>query len=143
LESQKIEFKTAVDTWFYWLVAVVTFVVAALVFPLAHDKTPQGIGLLALSVVLAAGVPLWVMRTTCYIITSEHLLVQLGAFQWTIPLDEIVSVRRIRRFLPGPAFSSDNLEIRYSHAKSIIVSPRERDRFMAALGVGTRLRGWG
>lgn len=143
MESQQMEFKTAVDTWYYALVMIVALVVAALVFPLAHDRSPQGIGLLVVSVALAAGLPLWVMRTTRYIVTNDQLRIRLGLFSWTIPLDEITSVRRIRKLLPGPAFSADNLEIRYGDAGSIIVSPCERDRFMTALGVGTRLRGWG
>ena len=143
MESQQMEFKTAVDGWYYVLVTVVALVVAALVLPVAHDRSPQGISLLVVSVVLAAGLPLWIMRTTRYVVTQDHLRIRLGLFSWIIPLNEITSVRRLRKLLPGPAFSSDTLEIRYGRASSIVVSPCERDRFMAALGVGTRLRGWG
>ena len=85
--------------------------------------------------ILAAtvGYVLWTFLSTHYELDDRELVVRSGLFRWRVPLDSIESVRPSRNPLSSPALSLDRLEVRYGAGKWLLISPRERDRFLADL----------
>jgi hypothetical protein len=127
-------FKSAVDWWFYAAIAVAGAVAVAAVLPvMATERAGQvafGVGTL----LFAVGLPLWLLFSTEYRVVGPALLVRSGPFHWTIPLAEISSVRESNSALSSPALSLKRLEVKYGGGKSILLSPADRDGFLAAIG---------
>ena len=84
---------------------------------------------------LAAGValPLWILFGTRYIVSAETLKVKSGPFSWDIPIASITSVRNTKNPLSSPALSMDRIQIQYQQGKSLMVSPRDKSEFLAAI----------
>lgn len=73
-----------------------------------------------------------VLRSTYYVIDGHTLVIRSSFITWRVPIGEITSVTPTRSALSSPALSLDRLRIRYGR-KQILVSPEERDRFVAML----------
>lgn len=85
--------------------------------------------LLLVSVVL----PLWLLRSTSYVLGETTLDVQSGPFKWRVPLNEIQQVSSTRNPLSSPALSLDRIRIDYGPGKAIMISPVDKSRFLAEL----------
>lgn len=81
---------------------------------------------------LTAGVA-WLFRSTRYLVDDERLLVRSGPFAWRIPFDAIQAVLPSTSPRSAPALSIDRLEIRGKGNRSLLISPRDREGFLAAL----------
>lgn len=129
-------FKSAVDWWYYALLALL---LAALLVSVAPALLEGEVSLLraALLAVAMLGVPLWLLFATAYRVADDTLSVQSGPFSWRIPLAEIESVSPSRSLLSSPALSLQRLEIRYSGGKRLLLSPEDRRGFLDAIGQGT------
>lgn len=128
-------FKSAVDSWFYIVVAItVALVVVSLA--LARAETAGGMGLapIGLVFVLSLGLPLWLLMATDYRIEAGMLKIRSGPFRWVVPIANIHSVTASRSALSSPALSLNRLEVTYGEGKRILVSPKDRDGFLGALG---------
>lgn len=91
-----------------------------------------GIALLLASLVLAASV----LTNTRYAVQGDILRIQSGPFRWTVGIKDIVRVTETDDPSSAPALSLDRLSIQYQQGGSIreiLVSPRERAAFVAAL----------
>lgn len=75
----------------------------------------------------------WIMLSTRYTVQGEALQIQAGPFHWRIPVSSIGQVRCSRNPLSAPALSLDRLEVSYGERKKILISPDNRDRFLAAI----------
>jgi hypothetical protein len=82
---------------------------------------------------LTAVLPLWLVRSTYYVLDQTELRIHSGPFRWRVRLKDIRSVTRTRNPLSGPALSLDRLRIDYDRGKSIMISPADRDGFSAEL----------
>lgn len=71
--------------------------------------------------------------TTHYTITPDTLLVRSGPFAWLIPLREITRIEPTRNPASGPAFSLDRLSIYYGLGNRLMVSPTDKENFLATL----------
>lgn len=127
-------FRSAVDWWFYAVVAVAGTVAVVAVLPVVASGTPGQVALGLGTLLIAVGLPLWLLFSTEYRVESKTLLVRSGPFRWTIPLADISSVRESNSALSSPALSLKRLEVTYGRGKSILLSPADRDGFLAALG---------
>ena len=87
----------------------------------------------ALVVVLVAVLVVWIMFSTYYEIAGDLLIAHSGPFSWRIPLKEISRVRESRSARSGPALSMDRLEITWGGGKILLISPKDKTRFLAAL----------
>ena len=76
----------------------------------------------------------WTLLGTYYVIDATSLVVRSGPFHWTVALREIRSVQPTRDIRSGPALSFDRLRIEYGAGRVLLVSPREKDAFLADLG---------
>lgn len=128
-------FRSAIDPWFYWLIALSSIVVLIAVFPLLLSghllKTLSAV----LLILVSLGLPVWLLLTTIYTVESELLQIRSGPFRWAIALDRIEQVHSSRSKRSGPALSLDRLEIHYHPNKRVLVSPQRKQEFLQAIGV--------
>ena len=84
-------------------------------------------------VVLTLGLPLWLLLDTRYTVTADELQICSGPFRWCIALSEVREVSPSRSWLSSPALSLDRIRVQYGVARSVLVSPREKQRFVDCL----------
>lgn len=128
-------FRSAVDTWFYLVIAASGLALAAASVTAWTAGSTFALAIVGVSSLAAVGFPVWMLRTTTYTVAAEHLEVRCGPFRWLIRREEIRSIQATRSPLSSPALSLNRLEIRYGVGRSILVSPEDRDGFLQALGV--------
>jgi hypothetical protein len=132
MEANQV-FVSAVGTFYYVSFGMLYAVLIAsgyLVFRKFGALAALVVTLLALPALV---LPPWMLLTTDYTVTDTQLLIRSAHVARAIPLAEIVSVIPTRSNRSSPALSLDRLEIRYGTDGSILVSPRDRDGFLAAL----------
>ena len=126
-------FKSKIDIWL-GLVIIIS-VLFCLAVTIGMAVIMDAAGMLFSLMVMALGVllPLWILFGTRYVITQDSLEVKSGPFAWHIPISSITSVRKTRNPLSSPALSMDRLQIHYQSGKSLMVSPKDRQGFLAAI----------
>ena len=88
---------------------------------------------LAPLLLLSVGLPVWLIVATNYTLSVAALDVRCGPFVWRVPLREIRSITPTRNPLSSPALSLDRLRIAFGQSKSIMISPRDKERFLKEL----------
>jgi hypothetical protein len=91
-----------------------------------------GIEVLVLALIVAT------VRSTRYEVTGREVIVRSPPFRWRIEIERIESIRPSRSAASSPALSLDRLEIRYDGDRRILVSPRDREGFLAAVVARSR-----
>jgi hypothetical protein len=127
-------FRSAVDWWLYAVIIASAVVVLAAVFPLLNAGHTGQTVVAVMTALIAVGLPVWLLTSTYYRVQGGSLEVRSGPFRWTIPLKDITEVRRTGSILSSPALSLNRLEIKYGRAKTILLSPRDRQGFLQAIG---------
>ena len=129
-------FKSKVDAWLVVVLVAamaVQLIVTVHVLYAGQDAVAGAVAVVALLLVyLLIGLTL---KRTWYEVDDRQLRIVCGIFRWTIPLADIDGVESTRSPLSSPALSLDRLRIRYRGKRSILVSPADRGRFVAALGL--------
>jgi hypothetical protein len=110
--------------------AVVVLTVAGVTLPDPVHGTALALHAVAL---IGLAVCVWTLLGTYYVIDATSLVIRSGPFHWIIPLREIRSVEPTRDVRSGPALSFDRLRIEYSGGRVILISPREKQEFLADL----------
>ena len=131
--SQTMRFNSAVDWWFYaaLLLSAVICVAATVPATLAGELPIWlAIGINA----LGAGLPLWFLLATYYVVENGRLLIRCGPFRWQLAVADITKVERTRSPLSSPALSLKRLRITYGHHQQVMVSPKDDEGFLSALG---------
>jgi len=129
-----MKFRSAVDSWFYLLALLLPgaiFIFALLSVGALNLASIAVIGGLA---VFVFGLPVWLLLSTYYLVEAGTLKVRSGPFSWSIPLNEINSIRPSRSILSSPALSLHRLEIQYGRGQTILVSPKDIKGFQNAIG---------
>lgn len=131
-------YKSKTDTWLIAVLAGAMVVslfggVAAL---LADSRS--GWWVLAMCLGLGVALPVWLLLGTGYRLESGRLHVRGGPFRWSIPLREITAITPTRNPLSSPALSLDRLRIEYGRGKAIMISPRDRERFLREIEAARR-----
>lgn len=130
-----MKFKSKVDTW---LLVVLVAGIAGQVFALASvlvqriagtEKTVV-VSLLLVGILLMASV----LLRTHYTVSDGRIRIVSGPFFWTIPVAEIDEVSDSRSLLSSPALSLDRMRIRYRGNRYILVSPKDKNGFLEAIG---------
>lgn len=128
-------FKSAVGSWFYFTMGLMVAVtVAALVLPYISNPSHPFAWAAVVIVLLALGLPFWMMVATNYEVADGSLRIQSGPFRWMLPLDSITRVESSNSLRSAPALSIDRLRISYDKDRSILVSPRDKAGFLEAIG---------
>jgi membrane protein YdbS with pleckstrin-like domain len=125
-------FRSAVDTWLLAVMLGTPIVVLASVIPVLPRETAP-LAVVVLVAVVSVGLPIWLLATTRYELSSDALRVVSGPFRWTVTLCDIKSITPTRSPLASPALSLRRLEIRYGVYHSIMVSPADQEGFLRAL----------
>jgi hypothetical protein len=118
---------------------LVAAIVVVPVFVLEYIGTDAGVDayrvdlLALLIVILVVGGVGGLYATTRYAITPDMLLVRSGPFSWAIPLREITRIEPTRNPASSPALSLDRLSIHYGLGNELMVSPTEKENFLANL----------
>lgn len=76
---------------------------------------------------------LWLWFGTSYRIDDEALIVRSGPFKSTIDIKTIKKLKATKTLLAGPALSLDRIEIQYKTYDSVIVSPKDKTKFIEIL----------
>ena len=133
-----MKYPTKVDRWLAVVMAISAFVpvsiavVSLLSLGIASPATwgPALLAMLVIGTVAAVTLP------TYYEVQSDRLIVRSGLLQWTIRLDEILSVRPTSNPLSSPAWSLDRLEVRSRREgkdQTLLISPKHREAFLREL----------
>jgi len=132
--SSALVFPSKVDWW----------IVALMILPLGISIGVVGSAMRAnpplTAVFLLVGIEVLVLaliavtlRSTRYEVTGHEVVVRSPPFRWRIEIERIESIRPSRSPVSSPALSFDRLEIRYDGDRRILVSPRDREGFLAAV----------
>ncbi|MEM0954302.1 MAG: PH domain-containing protein [Pseudomonadota bacterium] len=127
-------FKSAVDRWFY--AALLSIPIAFTPALLAADDTGLRLNdvlLLLALMVICMSLPVWMLLQTQYRVSRDTLDVRCGPFRWKIARASITSAEPSRSLLSSPALSLNRVRIRYGNQQEILVSPKDRDGFIAAV----------
>ncbi len=131
-----ITFKSAVDWWYYVVIALVALGLLNAVLLVLPTGAPLGIASAVFALMIGLGLPTWLLISNYYTISDTELHIQCGPFAWRVPKDQIVSITPSRSPISSPALSLNRLKITTSSGKSILVSPQNQAGFIRALGVG-------
>jgi hypothetical protein len=126
-------YRSKIDSW---LIALIVAVAIAHIWAVAKFVPSGDWATLTIFIPIAAvglGLPLWVLFGTYYTLSPSSLDVRCGPVRSRVPINSIKEIRPIRSALSSPALSIDRLEIIYGNHESIMISPVDREKFMAAL----------
>ncbi|MDJ0655391.1 MAG: PH domain-containing protein [Xanthomonadales bacterium] len=126
-------FKSAIDAWFWVLIGGTAAVLIAVLIPVVKSGSVVTLAAMVLAIALGLGLPVWLAFSTHYRIDEGTLHIRSGPMSWTIKRDSITSITPSRSLVSSPALSLDRLEIRYGKGRSILVSPENKEAFVAAL----------
>lgn len=127
-------YRSEIDTWIL-VVLIISVVVslgagALLISVIGSTKS----WLLAILIASPGSIlPVWLVATTYYKIEPDHLFISCGPVQTKVPLWEIKSITPTNNPLSSPALSLDRLRIEYGQGKSVMISPRDKERFIRDL----------
>jgi membrane protein YdbS with pleckstrin-like domain len=126
-------FPSRIDTWLVGVIVVAALGAVAACAVLLTASVPRG-WMVATSLLLTTvGLPVWLLTTTRYQFQGEELLIRSGPFKWSVPIRQVKTVSDTRNPMSSPALSLDRLLIEYGQGKSIMVSPQDRQGFLAEL----------
>lgn len=132
-QSPNLVFRSKIDLW---LIAALVLVPVVILSFIAGDSGVNEYRLdlvILLIVIIVPGGIAGLYATTRYTITPDMLLVRSGPFTWAIPLREITRIEPTYNPASSPAFSLDRLSIYYGLGNRLMVSPMEKENFLAAL----------
>jgi hypothetical protein len=66
-------------------------------------------------------------------LTSDELRIHCGPLRWQIPIQDIIYISATRSLFASPALSLDRLRIDYRDGRMVMVSPRDKEPFIAAI----------
>lgn len=71
---------------------------------------------------------------TIYIIRYDNLVIHNGfLYKIEIQIKSIESISEVTNYTSSPAFSTDRLKITYNSKKTIYISPKEKEQFIAEI----------
>ncbi|MEO7793345.1 MAG: PH domain-containing protein [Thermoanaerobaculia bacterium] len=128
-----IRFRSKVDGWLAAVLLISAVVSVLAVASVAVAESPLFALVISPMLLVSVVLPVWLLRSTEYRIDSSELHVRSGPFSWRVPLSEIRAISPTRNPLSSPALSLDRLRIDYGRRNSIMVSPKEKEAFIAEL----------
>lgn len=126
-------FKSKVDLWLLIVMDISIFVSLGAAFFVVNQGGTVNYAVGFFLAVVGAGLPVWLLMTTQYIVSDGALIIKSGPFKTVVPLDSIAAVSDTRNPLSSPALSLDRLQIVYQGRKRVMVSPIDKEQFRAAI----------
>lgn len=128
-----MKFYSAVDTWFYLVIGAVLLGLVITIVPQLVFGTVSIIYSIVIFV-LTLGLPLWLLFSTYYHVAGDVLIIKSGPFSWRVKISDIQSAKFSRSILSSPALSLNRIELKYGQNKKILVSPKDQQGFLNAIG---------
>jgi Bacterial PH domain len=132
-------FPSKIDRWIVALMILPIAISAVVVVSALRANPPLpalvllvGIDVLVLALITAT------VRSTRYEVNDREVIVRSPPFRWRIEIESIESIRPSRSPVSSPALSLDRLEIRYSGNRRMLISPRDREGFLAVVVTRSR-----
>ena len=126
-------YKSKVDWWLGAILGVAMIASALAGLKALSTNTPNAIWAAALIGGVGLVLPLVSLLSTRYVIQDQQLVVRSGLFKWRIPINEISGITPTSDPIASAALSLDRLRITYGQAKSLLISPRDKDGFLAQI----------
>jgi Bacterial PH domain len=137
--SLSLIFPSKVDRWIIALMAIpLGASVVAIGSAVLAAPSPGAVFFLVGVELLLLGFILLTFRSTRYEVTDREVIARSSPFRWRIEIESIESIRPSRSPTSSPALSLDRLEIRYAGGRTLLVSPRDREGFLAAVVARSR-----
>ncbi len=134
-----LTFPSKVDAWIAALMIVPLGISAVVMGSALRANPPLPAVLILVGVeVLVLALIVGTVRSTRYEVTDREVIVRSPPFRWRIEIESIESIRPSRSPASSPALSLDRLEIRYSGDRRMLISPRDREGFLAAVVARSR-----
>jgi hypothetical protein len=133
LGDMEKKFSSAVDWWYYGIIAFTVAVLAGTWISLPNTLDSVSIAVFIASAVFALGLPLWMLFSTYYLISGLQLIIRSGPFKWKVNISTIQSITPTRSPLSSPALSLNRLEIKHGSGRIVLVSPANHEQFIEAL----------
>lgn len=93
-----------------------------------------GRALLALIMAAAAGIVLWSLRGTRYVLDGDRLTIESGPLRWRVALAGIREIRPCHSLISAPALSADRLQLAYGDpVRRVQISPQSAAEFITAI----------
>lgn len=126
-------YASKVDSWLAVIMVAAALAALGACAVLLAAPVPGGWIVAVTLLAVTVGLPLWIYSTTRYQFEGPALLISSGPFRWRVPIAEIKATSKTRNPLSSPALSLDRILIEYGEAKSIMVSPKDAQGFLAEL----------
>jgi hypothetical protein len=119
------------------MVAMITFIGLAPLL-LAEQHTPKSIimdSIIALVLLGIAGIFLWMLHGTYYILKDGQMFYASGPMKGSLPLSSITEIVKGKTKWSGikPALATKGLIIKYNRYDEIYISPESNDAFIAEI----------
>lgn len=126
-----MKFNSKIDIWLGVLIVAAAILISKAAYFILLQ--PNGVFEAAVLVVLGAILPVWILISTNYHLIDEYLWINSGPFRWKIPTLSITRIGFSKSWKSSPALSLDRIVIEYDGGKLILISPKEKQKFMNAI----------
>jgi hypothetical protein len=129
-------FKSKRDPWLVVVIYLNSFICfLASAYVLTEGVSAPNIIIATLTSFIGGIFPIWLIISLRYMIDRKMLSITCGPFSWEIELSSIRSVEPSNEMTSSPALSLDRLLIVYGVGKAVLVSPKDKEGFIHALGI--------
>ncbi|MFH6992368.1 PH domain-containing protein [Flavobacterium sp. FlaQc-48] len=121
------KFKSKVD---YWFIVLLVLLFGLILARLAYDQNWIGFGFIFFVVAFIS----YMFSTTFYTIEDQKVFIKCGMlFNLSIEIKNIKRISESYNIISSPALSFDRLEILYNKFDTILISPKDKERFIEAI----------
>ena len=127
-------YRSKVDTW---LLALLSGLVGTMIVGMGMSIATEGwLRFIqgAFVVFGVIGLIVWIFLGTNYTLEGRDLVVRSGPFSWRISIDDITSIEKPSGWMrarSNAALSMDRLVVSYGKGKRVMISPAEKEKFLA------------
>jgi energy-coupling factor transporter transmembrane protein EcfT len=113
-----------------WLVLFLSVIFGGIAIKLVLDQVWGGL----IPVVFTIAFIVHIFTTTFYIIEDKNLTIKCGfLINILIPADSIKRISETNNLMSSPALSLDRLEIIYNKFDTVMISPKDKTKFIKAI----------
>lgn len=127
------KFRSKISPVLLWSILPLYFLI--LLFPILDQSGTTAILTMSAIIIPITALTLLLFYNTTYTITPEHqLVVYAGFFKHTVlDIRKIKSINKTSTIMSSPAASFDRIELHYGQWDSVVISPKDKERFIKAL----------
>ncbi|QDW20596.1 PH domain-containing protein [Flavobacterium sp. KBS0721] len=121
------KFESKIDLWF---ILFLTLIFGGILVRSAYDQNWISFSIILLVVIFIA----YMFSTTFYIVENKKLWIKCGFFfNLSIEIKGIKRISESYNIISSPALSFDRLEILYNKFDTVLISPKDKIRFIEAI----------